>query len=83
MEAAKKERCEFMPFMNPKKVIEKNGRIYAMKFNRTEVELDGKMTEDPDQEITIKTDFIISAFGSLLSDNKGEKYFALYKVQNW
>lgn len=70
MEAAKKEKCEFMPFMNPKEVIEKNGRIYAMKFNRTEVEPDGKMIEDPDQEITIKADFIISAFGSLLSDNK-------------
>ena len=36
MELAREERCEFLPFMSPKNVIVKNGRICAIKFNRTE-----------------------------------------------
>ena len=36
MELAREERCEFLPFISPKNVIVKNGRICALEFNRTE-----------------------------------------------
>ena len=36
MEVAKEEKCEFLPFMSPKKVVTKDGKITAMEFCRTE-----------------------------------------------
>lgn len=36
MEVAREEKCEFLPFMSPKKVITKEGRISALEFCRTE-----------------------------------------------
>lgn len=36
MEVAKEEMCEFLPFMSPKKVFTKEGRISALEFCRTE-----------------------------------------------
>ncbi|GAB1609209.1 dihydropyrimidine dehydrogenase [NADP(+)]-like [Argonauta hians] len=68
MEAAKKERCEFIPFLSPKKVIEKNGRIFGIEFAKTEVDEDGHMSEDEEQIVMLKADFVISAFGSLVSE---------------
>ena len=36
MELAREEKCEFLPFMSPKKVIMKGNKIVAMEFYRTE-----------------------------------------------
>ena len=42
MEAAREEKCEFMPFCAPKKVNVKDGRIVSMEFVKTEQDLEGK-----------------------------------------
>ena len=36
MELAREEKCEFLPFLSPKKVILKGDKISAMEFYRTE-----------------------------------------------
>ena len=36
MELAREEKCEFLPFMSPKKVILKNDKIVALEFYKTE-----------------------------------------------
>ena len=36
MDLAREEMCEFLPFLSPKKVIMKDGKISAMEFCRTE-----------------------------------------------
>lgn len=71
MELAKEEKCEFLPFLSPRKVVLKGGQIVAMEFVRTEQDSDGNWTEDEDQVVRLKADVVISAFGSILSDNKG------------
>lgn len=71
MEAAREEKCEFMPFMSPKNVNIKNGRIVSMQFTKTEQDLNGTWFDDNDQILTLKTDWVISAFGSDLLDENG------------
>lgn len=71
MELAKEEKCEFLPFLSPRKVVLKGGQIVAMEFVRTEQDSDGNWTEDEDQVVRLKADVVISAFGSILNDNKG------------
>eukprot|EP01113_Clastostelium_recurvatum_P006868 TRINITY_DN1314_c0_g1_i2.p1 TRINITY_DN1314_c0_g1~~TRINITY_DN1314_c0_g1_i2.p1 ORF type:complete len:1053 (-),score=261.29 TRINITY_DN1314_c0_g1_i2:46-3162(-) len=61
---AKEERCEFMPFMLPKQVILRDGRICAVEFYKTEKGDDGQYRIDEDQFVRIKADYVISAFGS-------------------
>ena len=73
MELAKEEKCEFMPFMNPKKVLTKDGRICAMEFWRAEQTDTGDWIDDEDQLVKLKADFVISAFGSGLSDPDGRE----------
>lgn len=68
MELAREEMCEFLPFLSPRKVIVKNGRVSGMEFVRTEQAEDGTWLEDEDQTVRLKCDYIISAFGSGLSD---------------
>ncbi|OQV18065.1 Dihydropyrimidine dehydrogenase [NADP(+)] [Hypsibius exemplaris] len=68
MQLAKDEKCEFMPFMQPHKVVVKDNRISAMEFYRTEQLDDGTWVQDPDQLVRLKADFVISAFGSVLVD---------------
>lgn len=68
MDLAKEEKCEFLPFLSPRKVMSKNGRITGMEFVRTEQDDRGNWVEDEEEIIRIKADFIISAFGSGLSD---------------
>ncbi|XP_030061165.1 dihydropyrimidine dehydrogenase [NADP(+)] isoform X2 [Microcaecilia unicolor] len=70
MELAKEEKCEFLPFLSPQKVIIKGGKITAMKFVHTEQDDTGNWIEDEDQVVRLKTDVVISAFGSVLSDPK-------------
>lgn len=71
MELAKEEKCEFLPFLSPRKVVLRGGRIVAMEFVRTEQDSDGSWKEDEDQVVRLKADVVISAFGSILGDNKG------------
>ena len=71
MELAKEEKCEFLPFMNPAKVIVKGGRISAVEFYRTEQTEDGQWINDDEQVVRLKADFVISAFGSGICDANG------------
>lgn len=71
MDLAREEKCEFLPFMLPKQVIVKSGRIVAMEFVKQEQTLDGEWVSDEDQTMRIKCDYIISAFGSSLFDEDG------------
>ena len=75
-----KEHCEFMPFMAITKVVVKGDRIAALEFARTEQDEDGNWTMDEDQMIRLKADYVISAFGSGLSDPDGI-YIYIYKVK--
>lgn len=71
MELAKEEKCEFLPFLAPRKVMTKNGVIMGMEFVRTEQDDDGNWVEDEEEIIRIKANYIISAFGSGLTDSDG------------
>ena len=46
-----------------------NGKIVSILFNRTEIDDSGTLVEDRTQQLTIKADFVISAFGSTLDDD--------------
>lgn len=71
MELAKEEQCEFLPFLSPHEVIMKNGRVTGLQFCRTEQNEEGDWLEDEEQIVRLKADYIISAFGSMLNDQKG------------
>lgn len=73
MELAKEEQCEFLPFLSPREVIMKNGRVTGLQFCRTEQAEDGNWMEDEDQVVRLKADYIISAFGSMLSEPAGNR----------
>ncbi len=66
-----------MPFMSPKQVLTKNGRISGMEFLRTEQNDEGEWIEDEEQLVRVKADFIISAFGSGLTDDDGGNWYHL------
>jgi dihydropyrimidine dehydrogenase (NADP+) len=69
MELAKEEKCEFIPFLEPGKVIMNDkGRISAIEFWRTEQTETGQWIQDKDQIVRLKADFVVSAFGSGLRD---------------
>lgn len=70
VELAREERCEFIPFMAPKEVIMKDGKIAALEFFRNEQDDEGNWIQDPDQITRLKANFVISAFGSGLSDKE-------------
>ena len=71
MELAREEKCEFVPFMAPRQVNVKADRIRSMEFVKTEQLDDGSWIEDDEQTLRLKADFVISAFGSGLSDPDG------------
>lgn len=73
MELAKEEQCEFLPFLSPREVIMKNGRVAGLQFCRTELTEEGDWLEDEEQVVTLKADFIISAFGSMLNERQGKE----------
>nr|XP_009684264.1 PREDICTED: dihydropyrimidine dehydrogenase [NADP(+)] isoform X6 [Struthio camelus australis] len=83
MELAKEEKCEFLPFLSPRKVVLKGGQIVAMEFVRTEQDKDGNWKEDEDQVVRLKADVVISAFGSVLSDTKVREAMAPVKFNKW
>ena len=74
MELAREEKCEFMPFLAVHDVsTDEQGRIVGVNFFRNEQNLDsGEWVTDKDQEVRLKCKFVISAFGSNLSDDKGK-----------
>ncbi|XP_074118859.1 dihydropyrimidine dehydrogenase [NADP(+)] [Sminthopsis crassicaudata] len=83
MELAKEEKCEFLPFLSPRKVIVKGGRIVAMQFVRTEQDETGNWKEDEDQVVQLKADVVISAFGSVLSDPTVKEAMNPIKFNRW
>ncbi|NXE17503.1 DPYD dehydrogenase, partial [Ardeotis kori] len=83
MELAKEEKCEFLPFLSPRKVVLRNGQIVAMEFVRTEQDHDGNWKDDEDQVVRLKADVVISAFGSILSDMKVREAMAPIKFNRW
>ena len=72
MELAKEEKCEFLPFLSPREVIMKAGRVAGLQLCRTELTEAGDWLEDEEQIVRLKADYIISAFGSMLDDPQGE-----------
>ncbi|XP_075887436.1 dihydropyrimidine dehydrogenase [NADP(+)]-like isoform X2 [Nelusetta ayraudi] len=83
MELAKEEQCEFLPFLSPRQVIMKNGRVAGLQFCRTEQTEAGEWVEDEDQVVKLKADYIISAFGSMLSDPQVIEALAPVKLTRW
>jgi len=84
VELAQQECCEFMPFLSPKTVTyTKDGRLRGMEFYRTEQNEEGEWLEDKDQTVSLKADFIISAFGSDLSENKVCQAMLPVKFNRW
>lgn len=72
MSLAVDEKCEFIPFVSPKRVIlsEDGEKIIGLEFYKTEL-IDDTRDEvriDTDQVLKLKADYIISAFGSHLDD---------------
>ncbi|XP_063062842.1 dihydropyrimidine dehydrogenase a, tandem duplicate 1 [Engraulis encrasicolus] len=83
MELAKEEKCEFLPFMSPREVLMKAGRVAGMEFCRTEQSEAGDWLEDEYQTIRLKADYIISAFGSGLTDPKVREAMAPIRLNRW
>ncbi|CAB3224409.1 unnamed protein product [Arctia plantaginis] len=83
VDLAKEEKCEFVPFMSPREVIVKNGKITALKMCRTEQLDDGEWIEDEEQVMQLKANFIISAFGSGLYDSDVQDAMDGVKLNRW
>uniref|UniRef100_A0A8D8AAX0 Dihydropyrimidine dehydrogenase [NADP(+)] n=2 Tax=Culex pipiens TaxID=7175 RepID=A0A8D8AAX0_CULPI len=83
VELAREERCEFIPFMSPKQVIVKDGKISAVEFIRTEQDDAGNWVEDADQTTRLKANYVISAFGSGLSDEDVIKALSPVPLNRW
>ncbi|XP_066297825.1 dihydropyrimidine dehydrogenase [NADP(+)]-like [Branchiostoma lanceolatum] len=83
MELAREEKCEFMPFHSPRKVVLKNGRVAGMEFCRTEQDDDGNWHVDEDQLVKLKADYIISAFGSTLSEPQVVSALSPVNLNQW
>lgn len=83
VEAAKEEKCEFIPFMSPQEVIIKDGRIAGLRLCRTEQLDNGDWIEDEEQISQLKANFIISAFGSDLYDENVKNAMNGVKLNRW
>uniref|UniRef100_A0A671MFC4 Dihydropyrimidine dehydrogenase [NADP(+)] n=1 Tax=Sinocyclocheilus anshuiensis TaxID=1608454 RepID=A0A671MFC4_9TELE len=83
MELAKEEKCEFLPFLSPREVLLKAGRVHGMEFCRTEQTESGQWVEDEEQIIRLKADYIISAFGSLMNDPAVIEAMAPIRLNRW
>ncbi|KAI6187978.1 Dihydropyrimidine dehydrogenase [NADP(+)] [Aphelenchoides besseyi] len=82
MEAAREEKCEFMPFMSPRSIQVASGKIRSIQFTKTE-EVDGVWYEDLEQTLTLKCEWVISAFGSTLIDEDVKDALAPAKLNRW
>ncbi|KAL7065158.1 hypothetical protein AAHC03_04392 [Spirometra sp. Aus1] len=75
-ELAWQEKCEFLPFLEPRRVLldeaspsqGKKPRIVGVEFIRREQNDDGSWTSDPDQLVKVKVDCVITAYGAGLTD---------------
>jgi dihydropyrimidine dehydrogenase (NADP+) len=84
VEVAKEEKCEFMPFCSPHRVIKNNqNRIVGMEFYKTELNENNEWIEDHDQLIKLKCDYVISAFGSTLTDQDVREALMPIKFNRW
>ncbi|XP_075792703.1 dihydropyrimidine dehydrogenase [NADP(+)] isoform X2 [Pelodiscus sinensis] len=83
VELAKEEKCEFLPFLSPRKVVVKGKKIVAVEFVRTEQVEAGNWIEDEDQVVRLKADVVISAFGSVLGDLKVKEAMNPIKFNRW
>ncbi|XP_030852787.1 dihydropyrimidine dehydrogenase [NADP(+)] [Strongylocentrotus purpuratus] len=83
MDVAREERCEFMPFLSPRKVILKGGRIAALELCRTEQDDEDNWIEDEEQTTRLKADFIISAFGSTLLNEEVKTALSPIRFNRW
>ncbi|XP_051868320.1 dihydropyrimidine dehydrogenase [NADP(+)]-like isoform X3 [Pristis pectinata] len=83
VELAKQEKCEFLPYMSPRRIILKGQRISAIEFVHTEQNDAGDWIEDEDQVIRLKANVVISAFGSILSNSSVKKAMANIKFNRW
>lgn len=85
MELAREEKCEFLPFMSPHKLIRdaSTGKITHLVLCRTEQDDDGSWFEDTEQTLKKKCDFVISAFGSTLSDPDIKDAMTDLKFNKW
>ncbi|XP_032884780.1 dihydropyrimidine dehydrogenase [NADP(+)] [Amblyraja radiata] len=83
VELAKEERCEFLPYMSPRRIILKGQRISAIELVRTEQNDAGDWVEDEDQLIRLKANVVISAFGSIISNSSVKEAMANIKFNRW
>ncbi|EZA58247.1 hypothetical protein DMN91_006467 [Ooceraea biroi] len=83
MDLAKEEKCEFIPFQSPRRVVLRNGRIAAVEFCRTEQNEEGEWVEDEEQKVILKANFVISAFGSGLYSSAVKRAMAPIKMNRW
>lgn len=73
-----------MPFCAPSKVITNSQkRITGMEFYKTEQNDNNEWIEDKEQVIRIKCDFVISAFGSTLTDDGVRKAMEPVRFNRW
>ncbi len=80
MQLAVEEKCEFVPFQLPEKVLINGSKIVGITFHRNEEMEDGSWVADTEQITKLKCDFIISAFGSGLYDEEGILFFKVYYI---
>ncbi|XP_063218840.1 dihydropyrimidine dehydrogenase [NADP(+)] [Bacillus rossius redtenbacheri] len=80
---ALEEKCEFIPFLSPQKVITKGNKIIALKFFRTEQNESGEWIEDEEQKVTLKANFVISAFGSGLFNEEVKEALCPVRLGRW
>lgn len=83
VELARNEKCEFIPYMTPRKVIIKDNKIAAVEFCRTEQDENDQWIEDDEQITRLKANFVISAFGSGLYDSDVISAMAPLKINKW
>ena len=73
-----------MPFCSPHKVVlNAQNKITAMEFYKTEQNENNEWIEDKEQTIRLKCDYVISAFGSVLSDSAVIRAIEPVKLNRW
>jgi len=77
------EKCELMGFLSPHSVTLKENRIHTITFARTIDVPDGNWVTDTEQLTTLKANFIITAFGSSLSDPSMITALSPLKLTQW
>ena len=69
MQAAWDEKCDFLPNLAPYRVhLSSDGHISDITFVRRDRRDDGTWFTEPDQKVEVKTDIVITAYGSELND---------------